>query len=98
MENEKVESLQTTLTQHVKKETRCRENLPILETSMYWDDTPIGHNVRRLLELPTVEEEVSPSKKSVTPVGEMHEISDNFKKGFHHKLYEDSQSDDSDFE
>ena len=77
MEKEKVETSQTTLTQHVKKETLRRENLPLLETSMYRDDTLIGHDVRRVLELPTVEEEVTSSKKSVAPVGGMHEISNN---------------------
>ena len=100
MEHRKLTSSQTTLTQLSRKESLRREVVRSTLPISHQDDTPIGHDVRRLLSVPMVGEltNVDESKVCVTPVGKMHTVDDEFQKGFKAELYEDSQSDDSDFE
>mgnify|MGYP002806445822 CR=1 FL=1 len=100
MEHRKLTSSQTTLTQLSRKESVRREVVRSTLPISHQDDTPIGHDVRRLLSVPMVGEltDVDESKVCVTPVGKMHTVDDEFQKGFKSELYKDTHSDDSDFE
>ena len=98
MEDRKVTSSQTTLTQLSRKEIICRKTIQSRGHTANLDDTPIGQDERHLLSLPMVNEEQMCNKANgcVTPIGKMHTVDECFRQGFKREIYEDSQSDDSD--